>query len=83
MNATSRDSRSSLATTTGQCRLRPGQGGGELGPAVERVRALAGFHLDEFGRHGVALGRGEAAMAARWASRPRPDLPWRPVDTRQ
>ena len=50
MKATSRDRRSSLATTTGhfavrRCRER----GGKLRPAIQGVGSLARFDLDELG----------------------------------
>jgi hypothetical protein len=46
MNSTSRDSRSSLATDRALAPLGLDQRGLQLRPRVERVRALAGFHLD-------------------------------------
>ena len=59
-NATSRESRSSLDTRTQHLRgLGRSQRGGELGPPVERVGALAGFGLDELGDDGEVLGFGE------------------------
>ena len=54
------------------------EGGGELRPAIERIGALSGLHLDEFLEEGDALGLGEAgdgcALPARaapgWGSTP-------------
>ena len=40
---------------------RGGEGGGELRPPVERIRALAALCLDKLGREGEAFGVGEAA----------------------
>jgi hypothetical protein len=48
---------------------------GQFRPAVERVGALAGFHLDVFGGDGVAFRFGERTMTARCASMPRPLWP--------
>jgi hypothetical protein len=47
MNATSRESRSSLATRTGVPRPSFLECRSELGAPVERVRALAGLDLDQ------------------------------------
>ena len=61
MNATSRESRSSLATMTGHLPARPAaSAAASCGPPVERVRALAGLDLDELGCELEALGLGEA-----------------------
>ena len=61
MKATSRESRSSLATMTGHLPvLAGGQRGGELRAPVEGIGTLAGLDLGELGDEGVALGLGEA-----------------------
>jgi hypothetical protein len=55
MNATSRDSRSSFATTTDALAFFA-----KAGAAVERVGALPGFDLDELGEDFAAFRLGEA-----------------------
>ena len=60
MKATSRDSRSSLATMTGQRGLaRRVQRRPELRPAEQRIAALAALGLDVLGEDGDALCLGE------------------------
>ena len=63
MNATSRESRSSLATMTGAfaC-LACASARGELRPALERVGALAGLDLDVLGDQLEALGLANLAI---------------------
>jgi hypothetical protein len=56
MKATSRERRSSLATTTGQT----GKGGRQLRPSIESICSLSGFDLGELLDNGNALGLGEA-----------------------
>ena len=64
MKATSRPSRSSLATTTGRLELAGvRQRGRKLGTALERVVALAGLDL------GVAAGDGEPVLRAEGGDR--------------
>ena len=59
------------------------KGSGELWALVKRAATLAGLDLDKLAGQGVGFRRREARWtAARWASRPSPDLPWRPVETR-
>ena len=61
---------------------RCGQRCGELRPSVERVGALAGFDLGEFGEDGDAFGFGKARDRCSLASSPSPDRPCRWVETR-
>jgi hypothetical protein len=46
---TSRDSRYSLATTIRHLRSGLGQRGSQLRPSIQRISALAGLNLGEFG----------------------------------
>ena len=56
IKATSRESRSSLATMTGHfAGLARGKRRSELRSAVQGIGSLAGFRLDELGREFVAL----------------------------
>ena len=74
MKATSRERRSSLATTTGHLALRAAsKRGGELRTAVERIGAFAGLHLHELRDQRHAFGFGKAGTVLRCASMPRPD----------
>jgi len=74
-----RDSRSSLATIIGALLLRHLLRSRQLRAAVERVRALASFDLDELSHDFEPPAQANPAMAARCASRPRPDLACFPV----
>ena len=79
MNATSRESRSSLATTTGAAFLSShGKRLEEARAPVERIRPLAGFHLGEFRDEFYAFGFKELPPPIALALRsPRPERPWR------
>src|SRR5215216_4783965 len=60
-NATSRESRSSLATITGQRFARPvANAEASSGAAIDRIRTLAGLHFDELGRESEPFPFGEA-----------------------
>jgi hypothetical protein len=61
MKATSRDRRSSFATTTGHLAVfAAANAAAKLRSPIESVGALAGLDLGEFGKAGETLGVGEA-----------------------
>jgi hypothetical protein len=58
------------------------QRGSQLRAAIKRVGTFAGLDLDELTGQLEALGLGEPGNGSRCASSPRPERPWRAVDTR-
>jgi hypothetical protein len=56
--------------------------GGQLWASVERISALARFDLNELPGDLKASAAANRETASRWASRPRPERPWRAVETR-
>ena len=74
MQATSRDSRSSLANYDRAFLLPPcGQRCGQLRPSIEGIAALAGLDLDELGGEVDPSAATNRVTASRWASIPSPD----------
>jgi hypothetical protein len=63
------------------CLARCTQGCGKLRLSIKSIQAFSSLDLREFLHKGDALGIGKRATAALWASMPRPDRPWRCVET--
>jgi hypothetical protein len=58
------------------------EGSSKLRASVEGIGAFAGLDLDELACDLEPLGGSEAHHCSRCASRPRPERPWRAVETR-